>query len=141
MVSRRSFVFARAGFGKSNLNKLLFSTLYKATPTVRKRGDRDVPVGTVIFDPDGEYFWPDDKAPWSLRRAVARGQARRFHVKKKPQRLLPVVCRGWNQIGRSTVEAFGRNRDCARTGATGTTECPQAARPRHLALGALGQLD
>ena len=20
-----------------------------------------VPVGTIIFDPDGEYFWPDDK--------------------------------------------------------------------------------
>ena len=26
-----------------------------------KRGGRQVPVGTVIFDPDGEYFWPDDK--------------------------------------------------------------------------------
>ena len=32
LVSRRSFVFARAGFGKSNLNKLLFSTLYKTGP-------------------------------------------------------------------------------------------------------------
>lgn len=61
LVSRRTFVFARAGFGKSNLNKLLFSTLYKGTPTVLKRGDKRVPVGTVIFDPDGEYFWPDDK--------------------------------------------------------------------------------
>jgi hypothetical protein len=53
LVSRRSFIFARAGFGKSNLTKLLFSTLYKQTPTVTKRGDRQVPVGTVIFDPDG----------------------------------------------------------------------------------------
>lgn len=61
LVSRRSFVFARAGFGKSNLNKLLFSKLYETTPTVKKRGDRHVPVGTIIFDPDGEYFWPDDK--------------------------------------------------------------------------------
>jgi DNA helicase HerA-like ATPase len=61
LVSRRSFIFARAGFGKSNLNKLLFSTLYRTTPTVPKRGDREVPVGTIIFDPDGEYFWPDDK--------------------------------------------------------------------------------
>lgn len=60
LVSRRSFVFARAGFGKSNLNKLLFSELYKATPQVDKRGGKS-PVGTVIFDPDGEYFWPDDK--------------------------------------------------------------------------------
>jgi hypothetical protein len=76
-VSRRSFVLARAGFGKSNLNKLLFSTLYKTTPTVRKRGDRDVPVGTVIFDPDGEYFRPDDKGrpgpcdvPWLVDNLV-----------------------------------------------------------------------
>ncbi len=61
LVARRTFVFARAGFGKSNLNKLLFSTLYSTTPTVDKRGGRKVPVGTVIFDPDGEYFWPDDK--------------------------------------------------------------------------------
>jgi hypothetical protein len=60
LVSRRSFIFARAGFGKSNLNKLLFSELYHERPTVQKR-DRLVPVGTVIFDPDGEYFWPDDK--------------------------------------------------------------------------------
>lgn len=61
LVSRRSFVFARAGFGKSNLNKLLFSLLYRDTPTVEKRAGKRVPVGTVIFDPDGEYFWPDDK--------------------------------------------------------------------------------
>jgi hypothetical protein len=61
LVSRRSFIFARAGFGKSNLNKLLFSRLYHTTPTVTKRRGKQVPVGTVIFDPDGEYFWPDDK--------------------------------------------------------------------------------
>lgn len=61
LVSRRSFIFARAGFGKSNLNKLLFSKLYEKTPTVIKRGGKPVPVGTIIFDPDGEYFWPDDK--------------------------------------------------------------------------------
>ena len=61
LVSRRTFVFARAGFGKSNLNKFLFSMLYQDTPTVEKRGGKRVPVGTVLFDPDGEYFWPDDK--------------------------------------------------------------------------------
>ena len=64
LVSRRTFVFARAGFGKSNLVKLLFADLYglAATPHVEKRGNRQVPVGTVIFDPDGEYFWPNGKA-------------------------------------------------------------------------------
>jgi hypothetical protein len=61
LVARRTLVFARAGFGKSNLAKLLFANLYKSTPTVEKRGRDRVPVGTVIFDPDGEYFWPDDK--------------------------------------------------------------------------------
>lgn len=59
LVSRRSFVFARAGFGKSNLVKLLFSSLYDSDPVVKKR-NKNVPVGTVVFDPDGEYFWPDD---------------------------------------------------------------------------------
>lgn len=61
LVARRSFVFARAGFGKSNLVKLLFSNLYKETPTVEKRAGKKVPVGSLIFDPDGEYYWPDDK--------------------------------------------------------------------------------
>jgi hypothetical protein len=63
LVSRRSFVFARAGFGKSNLVKLLFANLYGGAkgPVVEKRSGREVPVGTVIFDPDGEYYWPDDK--------------------------------------------------------------------------------
>ena len=60
LVARRSFIFARAGYGKSNLNKLLFSTLYSTDCTITKR-NQEVPVGTVIFDPDGEYFWPDDK--------------------------------------------------------------------------------
>lgn len=59
LVSRRSFVFARAGFGKSNLVKLLFSSLYSSDPVVKKR-NKNVPVGTIVFDPDGEYFWPDD---------------------------------------------------------------------------------
>ena len=49
------------GFGKSNLVKLLFSNLYKGNPQVEKRKAKKVAVGTVIFDPDGEYFWPDDK--------------------------------------------------------------------------------
>jgi hypothetical protein len=63
LISRRSFVFARAGFGKSNLVKLLFSTLYStpAGPKVDRRGNTKVPVGTIVFDPDGEYFWPDPR--------------------------------------------------------------------------------
>jgi len=59
LVSRRSFVFARAGFGKSNLIKLLFSRLYATDPVLPFPGRAPAGVGTVIFDPDGEYFWPD----------------------------------------------------------------------------------
>jgi DNA helicase HerA-like ATPase len=62
LLSRRTFVFARAGFGKSNLVKLLFSKLYSTNVKVRRRNGTDVPVGTVIFDPDGEYFWPDHQS-------------------------------------------------------------------------------
>lgn len=45
LKSRRSFVFARAGYGKSNLVKLLLSRLYEAPPD----------VGLLILDPEGEY--------------------------------------------------------------------------------------
>ncbi|WP_460856788.1 ATP-binding protein [Nocardiopsis coralliicola] len=61
LLSRRSFVFARAGFGKSNLVKYLFSALYSGEPSVPSRTG-PLPVGTVVFDPDGEYFWPDFKS-------------------------------------------------------------------------------
>lgn len=55
LVSRRSEVFARAGYGKSNLIKFLISELYRREPKTEDGLD----VGTIIFDPDGEYFWPD----------------------------------------------------------------------------------
>jgi uncharacterized protein len=55
LVSRRSVVFARAGYGKSNLMKFLVSELYKIPPQT----ESGRAVGTLIFDADGEYFWPD----------------------------------------------------------------------------------
>ena len=57
LISRRSFVFARAGYGKSNLLKLLISQLY-AGDGPRDHSGR--PVGMLVLDPEGEYFWPDD---------------------------------------------------------------------------------
>jgi len=45
LKARRSFVFARAGYGKSNLTKLLLSRLYQSPPE----------VGLLIVDPEGEY--------------------------------------------------------------------------------------
>lgn len=58
LVSKRSVVFARAGYGKSNLIKFLIGELYhNGTP----KTDRGRNVGVLIFDADGEYFWPDFK--------------------------------------------------------------------------------
>lgn len=55
LKGRRTFVFARAGYGKSNLTKLLLSRLYKAPPD----------VGLLIIDPEGEY-------PFSQRSETGR---------------------------------------------------------------------
>lgn len=55
LVARRSVIFARAGYGKSNLMKFLISELYRTQP--KTNAGRN--VGTLIFDPNGEYFWPD----------------------------------------------------------------------------------
>jgi uncharacterized protein len=57
LVARRTVVFARAGYGKSNLIKFLLSELYRTPP---KTADGK-PVGTLIFDAEGEYFWPDNQ--------------------------------------------------------------------------------
>ena len=55
LVARRTVVFARAGYGKSNLMKYLLAELYRQEPKTANQ----VNVGTLIFDADGEYFWPD----------------------------------------------------------------------------------
>ena len=97
LVSRRTFAFARAGFGKSNLNKLLFSKLYETTPTVKKRGNREVPVGTIIFDPDGEYFWPDDKGrPGPVRRPASPRQTGCFHGSYGAEQILWILHCRWH---------------------------------------------
>jgi len=59
LVGKRTFVFARAGYGKSNLMKFLIAELYREEPRIKFRSN-EKPVGTVIFDPEGEYFWPDE---------------------------------------------------------------------------------
>jgi hypothetical protein len=59
LVGKRTFVFARAGYGKSNLMKFLIAELYREEPRIRFRSN-EKPVGTVVFDPEGEYFWPDE---------------------------------------------------------------------------------
>jgi len=58
LVSKRTMVFARAGYGKSNLIKFLIGELYRKSIPQTDRGRK---VGVLIFDADGEYFWPDYK--------------------------------------------------------------------------------
>lgn len=60
LASKRSVIFARAGYGKSNLLKILLAATYETPPTVDyRRGP--VEVGTIVFDPEGEYFFPDNQ--------------------------------------------------------------------------------
>ena len=58
LVAKRSVVFARAGYGKSNLIKYLMGELYRNGIPKTNKGKN---VGVLIFDADGEYFWPDVK--------------------------------------------------------------------------------
>jgi len=58
LVSKRTVVFARAGYGKSNLIKYLISELYKDSGK-NATTEKGAKIGTLIFDADGEYFWPD----------------------------------------------------------------------------------
>ena len=51
LVGRRTYVFAHAGYGKTNLVKLLVTKLYETNPE----------VGFLIFDPEGEYAVTDKK--------------------------------------------------------------------------------
>jgi DNA helicase HerA-like ATPase len=51
LKGKRTFVFARAGYGKSNLIKYLVSQLYSAPPE----------VGLLIFDPEGEDALRDNQ--------------------------------------------------------------------------------
>ncbi len=53
LIAKRSFVFARAGYGKSILIKLLVTKLY----------ENEQNVGMLIFDPEGEYAFPVKNNP------------------------------------------------------------------------------
>lgn len=53
LIAKRTFVFAKAGFGKSNFIKLLITKLY----------EKEQRAGMLIFDPEGEYAFPTEKGP------------------------------------------------------------------------------
>jgi uncharacterized protein len=124
MVARRTFVFARAGFGKSNLIKLLLGELYAQRPTIPLRNGKSAPVGTVVFDPDGEYFWPDvrgrpglcdveglrdelvvftDREPPSAYYGSFRAQGVRLDIRQLPASLVLSVALPPEQQGQQNV--------------------------------------
>ena len=49
--AKRTFIFARTGYGKSNLVKLLIAKLYESPQ----------PTGMLIIDPQGEYSFSDEQ--------------------------------------------------------------------------------
>ncbi len=61
-IGTRSFLFARSGFGKSNLNKVIFANVALLHKKIR---EGEVPSflrkkpSVLLFDMEGEYFWPD----------------------------------------------------------------------------------
>ncbi len=51
LISKRTFVFSRAGYGKSNFVKLLTTRLREQLNTGKEK------CGILIFDPEGEYAY------------------------------------------------------------------------------------
>lgn len=69
--SKRTFIFARAGYGKSNLMKLIASSWPKGEG------------GLVIFDPEGEYATTDNKG----RPGIMDGREAIYITNKNDQHL------------------------------------------------------
>ena len=80
LVSRRSFVFARAGFGKSNLIKLLFSRLYATDPVLPSPGRAPGGGRHRHLRPGRRVFLAGRaRPPGTVRRALADRTARCLH--------------------------------------------------------------
>lgn len=79
LVSHRTFVFAKAGYGKSNLAKVLFTRLYE-----KKNEQASKPIGTLILDADGEYFFPNGENKGLCSVPGLRGKLVVFSKQKAP---------------------------------------------------------
>ena len=92
LVSRRSFVFARAGFGKSNLTKLLFSSLYETTPTVDEASGTPSAGGNGDLRPRRRVLLARRQGTARLLRCRGHGRPLgRVHVTRGAEPLLRVV--------------------------------------------------
>lgn len=93
LKSRRSFVFARAGYGKSNLVKLLLSRLYDAPPD----------VGLLVLDPEGEYAFAQDAAGHPVP-GLADHPGLRQRLKVFTQRRDPALLRRYGDVITNTLK-------------------------------------
>src|SRR6266480_7203210 len=77
LIGRRTYIFAHAGYGKTNLVKLLVTKLYATNPD----------VGCLIFDPEGEYALMDKKGRPGLADLPELGQKVVIYTDRKiPQK-------------------------------------------------------
>jgi hypothetical protein len=84
LKGKRSFVFARAGYGKSNLIKYLVAQLYSSPPD----------VGLLIFDPEGEYALPDTQGRSGLVNVPALTNRISLYTNRKVEPLYSRVTKG-----------------------------------------------
>ena len=98
LKGKRTFVFARAGYGKSNLIKYLVSQLYCSPPD----------VGLLIFDPEGEYALPDAHGRPGLVNVPALQNRVSLYTNRKVERrtlLATLVVRRREQLGTRVTSA------------------------------------
>ena len=84
LKAKRNFVFARAGYGKSNLIKYLVSQLYTSPPD----------VGLLIFDPEGEYALPDAHGRPGLVNAPGLKNRVSLYTNRQVDPAFAPLCRG-----------------------------------------------
>ena len=93
--SRRSWLDAPSfSLGPVSANPTSRSCCSAASTRTRRRSPNAAtgrsPSGTVLFDPDGEYFWPDDKGrPGLCDVGHMTDTARGVHRPRRAERVLP----------------------------------------------------
>ena len=98
LKSRRSFIFARAGYGKSNLVKLLLSRLYEAPPD----------VGLLVLDPEGEYAFAQSAAGNSVPGLADHPELRK-RLKVFTERKSPALQKRYGDVIVNTLRVnFGK---------------------------------